>query len=69
METEKSRAFLRSDRKAQLVELWTIALEVLGVGATMRGAIIASLVFARRVRSDCFGGLYRQYCEDRFGVS
>jgi len=48
----------------QLVELSTIALEVLGVGAIMLGVIIASSTFALRLRYSPFEGAYRQYRAD-----
>ena len=49
---------------AQFVDIFTITLEVLGVSAIMFGVLIASISFAKRLRSSEFDDSYRCFRAD-----
>lgn len=48
----------------KIVEIATVALEILGVGAIMLGVLLASIAFARRLKNAAFEDCYRQYRAD-----
>ena len=48
----------------RIVEISTVALEVLGLGAIMLGVLLASIAFATRLKNGGFEDCYRLYRAD-----